>query len=152
MMRKLAVSLLSLLLSAGVSAAENSSLPEVSHDGLAPQKGNVARVLYTGGGEDVLVLRPTIIDLDATVPDIQSAGRSYPLSESSGAMTLHLDLYDSISGQVLARVVDRGSSRSGSRIQWQNSVTNKVDADRMLRRWASALRERLDEGHGQAGS
>lgn len=211
---------LSLLLAAGVSAAGDSSLPEVSHDGLVLQKGKVVRTLYirpgvdfsiykrvailecpvafrknwerdqasggkrisqkdmeemkadlsaeflriftdelqekggypvvTGGGEDVLVLRPAIIDLDVTAPDIQSAGRSYTLSESSGAMTLYLEVYDSLTGQILARAVDRKVSRGSGRIQWQNSVTNKVEADRILRRWASALRERLDEVHGKA--
>lgn len=221
MMRKLVCPLLlSLLLAGGVSAAEDSSLPEVSHDGLVLQKGKVARVLYirpgvdfsiykrlailecpvafrknwerdqtsggkrisqqdmekmkadlsaeflriftdelqnkggypivTGGGEDVMVLRPAIIDLDVTAPDIQSAGRNYTMSESSGAMTLYLEVYDSISGQILARAVDRRVSRGSGRIQWQNSVTNKVEADRMLRRWAGALRERLDEVHGKA--
>lgn len=108
--------------------------------------------IVTGGGDDVLVLRPAIVDLDVTAPDTLGAGRNYTLSESSGAMTLYLELYDSLSGQILARVVDRQTSRGTGRIQWQNSVTNKVEADRILRRWAGALRERLDEVHGKGKS
>ena len=65
-------------------------------------------------------------------------------------MTLYLEIFDSVTGQILARVVDRGEDRGMGRIEWQNAVTNKAEADRILRRWASALRARLDEVHGKA--
>jgi Protein of unknown function (DUF3313) len=102
------------------------------------------------GGDDVLVLRPAILDLDVTAPDTMSAGRSYTLSDSAGAMTLYLELFDSVTGQILARAVDREASRSGGTIQWRNSVTNSAEANRILRRWASALRARLDEVNAKA--
>lgn len=107
--------------------------------------------LVTEGAEDVLVLRPAIIDLEVSAPDTMSAGRSYTLSESAGAMTLYLEVYDSVTSQILARAIDRQADRGTGTIQWQNRVTNKQEADRILRRWASALRERLDEVHGKAG-
>jgi hypothetical protein len=106
--------------------------------------------IVTAGAEDVLILRPAIIDLEVSVPDSMSAGRSYTLSESAGGMTLYLEIFDSVTGQILARAIDRQEDRGTGRIQWQNSVTNKAEADRMLRRWASALRERLDEINGKA--
>jgi hypothetical protein len=106
--------------------------------------------IVTTGAEDVLILRPAIIDLEVSVPDSMSAGRSYTLSESAGGMTLYLEIFDSVTGQILARAIDRQEDRGTGRIQWQNSVTNKAEADRMLRRWASALRERLDEVNGKA--
>ena len=106
--------------------------------------------IVTAGAEDVLILRPAIIDLEVSVPDSMSAGRSYTLSESAGGMTLYLEIFDSVTGQILARAIDRQEDRGTGRIQWQNSVTNKAEADRMLRRWASALRERLDEVNGKA--
>jgi hypothetical protein len=46
--------------------------------------------------------------------------------------------------------VDREADRGGGSIQWQNRVTNRADADRILRRWARALRAALDEVHGKA--
>lgn len=106
--------------------------------------------VVTGAADDVLVLRPAIIDLEVNAIDSMSAGRSYTLSESAGAMTLYLEIFDSVSGQILARAMDRQTDRGTGRIQWQNSVTNKAEADRILRRWAGALRERLDEVHGKA--
>lgn len=113
-------------------------------------KGGYA--IVTSGADDVLILRPAIIDLDVTAPDTMTAGRSYTLSESSGAMTLYLEVYDSVTGQILARAIDRETSRGTGQIRWQNSVTNRAEADRILRRWASALRERLDEVHGKGKS
>jgi hypothetical protein len=102
------------------------------------------------GGDDVLVIRPAIINLDVAAPDTMSAGRSYTLSQSAGEMTLYLEVYDSVTGQLLAKAIDRRSDPGmGGTIQWRNGVTNKADADRMLRRWAKALRERLDEVHGK---
>lgn len=108
--------------------------------------------LVTEGAEDVLILRPAIIDLEVSAPDSMSAGRSYTMSESAGGMTLYLEVFDSVTGQILARAIDRQEDRGMGRIQWQNSVTNKAEADRMLRRWASALRARLDEVQGKAAN
>jgi hypothetical protein len=102
------------------------------------------------GAEDVLILRPAIIDLEVSAPDNMSAGRSYTLSESAGGMTLYLEVFDSVTGQILARAIDRQEDRGMGRIQWQNKVTNKAEADKILRRWAGALRARLDEVSGKA--
>lgn len=106
--------------------------------------------IVTEGAEDVLILRPAIIDLEVSAPDTMTAGRSYTLSESAGGMTLYLEIFDSVTGQILARAIDRQEDRGMGRIQWQNSVTNRAEADRILRRWASALRARLDEVKGKA--
>jgi hypothetical protein len=108
--------------------------------------------IVTTGGEDVLVLRPAIIDLDVTAPDNMTAGRDYTFVSSAGAMTLYLELFDSVSSQIIARAIDRESDTGNGGFQWQTRVTNIADADRILRRWASALRARLDEVHGKKGS
>lgn len=108
--------------------------------------------IVTTGAEDVLVLRPAIVDLDVTAPDTMEPGRQFTLTESAGAMTLYLEVYDSVTSQILARAVDREASRGMGRIQWSNRVTNKQEADRILRRWASALREQLDAVHGKSGT
>lgn len=100
--------------------------------------------VVTTGGDDVLVLRPAIVDLEVTAPDTRTAGRSVTLGESAGGMTLYLELYDGATGQILARAIDRQTDWGTGRIEWRNAVTNKADADRILRRWAKALRDRLD--------
>lgn len=100
---------------------------------------------------DVLLIRPAIIDLVATAPDIPKAGRSYTFVDSRGAATLFIELYDSVSGEVLARAVDRKADRNHGTMQWATRTGGRADAKRILRKWAGWLRERMDEIHGKAG-
>lgn len=96
-------------------------------------------------GDDVLVLRPAIIDLDITAPDNRAAGRSRTYSASTGAATLYIQLFDSVSGEIVGRAADRRVARSpGGVITWTNSVTNLADARRMMGGWADLLVAFLD--------
>jgi hypothetical protein len=94
---------------------------------------------------DVLVLRPAIIDLDITATDTRSAGRSRTATATAGSATLVLELFDSVSGQIIARAADRQRVRSrGGRVAFSNRITNVAEARRMFGSWADILRERLD--------
>ena len=95
-------------------------------------------------GDDMLVLRPAIIDLDVTAPDTRSAGRSRTVTASTGAATLYIQLFDSLSGDIIGRAADRQVARTaGGMMTWSNSVTNTADARRMVGRWADRLVEFL---------
>jgi len=98
-----------------------------------------------------LLIRPAIIDLVASAPDTQSPGRTYTFVDSRGAATLFIELYDSVSGEILARAVDRKADRGHGRMEWTTRVSGRADAKRILRTWAGWLRERMDEIHGKAG-
>lgn len=94
---------------------------------------------------DVLLLRPAIIDLDITAPDVASAGRNSTFTSDAGSATLYIELYDSVSGQILGRAADRQVARNATgTITWTNRVTNANDARRMMRRWAELLRSFLE--------
>lgn len=108
--------------------------------------------VVTTGGEDVLVLRPAIINLDIVAPDSMSTIDERTFSASSGQMTLYLELYDSVTSDILARIIDPESAQGSGMIEWQNEVTNKADADRILKRWAELLRKHLDDAHGGRSS
>ncbi len=98
-----------------------------------------------GAAEDVLLLRPAIIDLDITVPSTRTAGRSRTFTASTGAATLYIQLFDSVSGQIIGRAADRQDvRRGGGTVRWSNRVTNTVDARRMMGRWADKLVGFLD--------
>jgi len=106
--------------------------------------------IVTAAGDDVLLVRPAIIDLDITAPDTMSAGRTHTYTTSSGAATLYIELYDSVTGDILARAADRKEARSaGGYMTYSSRVTNRSDARRMLGRWADQLRVKLDELHGK---
>ena len=102
--------------------------------------------VVTVANEDVLVLRPAIIDLDITAPDVRRAGRSRTFAASTGAATLFLELVDSLSGAPLGRAVDRQAARrAGGTLNWSNRVTNSAEARRVVGRWADLLVEFLQE-------
>jgi len=101
--------------------------------------------LATERGEDVLIVKPAIINLDVRAPDTMSAGRSRIYAESAGEMTLYLELYDSVTDDLLAKALDRQYDRETGYFQWQNRVTNRAAANRILKEWANVLKEGLDE-------
>ena len=103
------------------------------------------------GAEDVLVLRPAIINLDVSAPDKMTPGMSETFTTGAVAMTLYLELYDSVTSQILARFVDADGDREGM-VQVANRVTNKAAADRILTRWADRLRKALDDAHKEMGA
>lgn len=94
---------------------------------------------------DVLLIRAAIIDLDITAPDTSNPGRSRAYTADSGAATLYIELYDSVSGQIIGRALDRQSARNaGSVMRWTTRATNTADARRVFRGWAEKLRGFLD--------
>ena len=102
----------------------------------------------SSGGQDVLVLRPALINIQVSAPDLMTAGRSATYVESAGAMTIYLELWDSASNTILARVMD-GSVDPSVYGQRSSSVTNRAAAERMMRSWADELRNRLDLVRGK---
>ena len=94
--------------------------------------------------EDVLIVKPAIIDLDVNAPDVMSAGRSNTYADHAGSMTLYLELYDSETDDLLAKALDpKADSRAGF-MQWQTGPANRAAAKRMMQPWAEALRKGLD--------
>ncbi len=100
-----------------------------------------------GANEDLLVLKPAILDLDVAAPDTMSAGRNRTYTASAGSMTLAMEFHDSITGDLLGRVKDSKEAPDPGRMQISNSVTNKADGERMLRKWAAMLADALDRAH-----
>ena len=102
-------------------------------------------ILADEAAEDVMIVRPAIINLDVTAPDTMSAGRSRSYTSSAGEMTLYIELYDSISGDIIAKALDRKFDRNAGYYTWASSVSNKAAADRILKGWAEILVNALNE-------
>jgi len=101
-------------------------------------------------GEDVLLVRPAIINLDVNAPDTMRAGRSMSFTSTAGEMTLYIEIYDSITGDLIAKALDRKADTSRqSYYTWTNSVTNKAAAKRILQGWADILLDALNEAKQQ---
>jgi hypothetical protein len=95
--------------------------------------------VVTSSGPDVLVLRPAIINLDISVADAMERIDEVTLTASAGQMTLYMELYDSTTDVLLARVIDPEESRDFGSFAVRNEVTNMADANRILKRWADTL-------------
>lgn len=95
-------------------------------------------------GPEVLLLRPALINVDVVAPDIMRAQMERTWIQSAGEMTLYMELYDSATSTLLARVVDPQAD-DGAFAQQANRATNKAAADRILRSWAELLATHLKE-------
>jgi hypothetical protein len=96
--------------------------------------------VVTEPGADVLILRPAIINLVVSAPDIKSAGMSRSFTGDPGQMTLYLELYDSVSSAILAKIMDaQDAGRRTPAMSYATSVSNIAAADRILESWAKEL-------------
>ena len=96
---------------------------------------------------NTLVIKPAIVDLNVSAPDLRSATNVRTFSNDAGQATLFLELYDGVSGELLARVVNASVAGDDSHYSWATRVSNRADAKRMIRKWAKALRIKFDEAH-----
>jgi uncharacterized protein DUF3313 len=111
------------------------------------QKNGGYQVVDTAA-PDVLVLRPALINIQVSAPDLMAPGRSITYAQSAGQMTLYLELWDSASNTILARVMD---ARVDPQMYGQRSsvVSNRAAAERILESWAVDLHSALDAARGQ---
>lgn len=113
---------------------------------LTTKKGTYRLADQAGPG--VLDVRLAIANLYANAPDTMQPGRTRTYTVSAGEMTLVMELRDSETGAVLARVFDRREARDTGMMTMTNSVTNSAEVRSMARSWARILRERMDAAHG----
>ena len=140
--------------------SQNSGLGRVSSKDMERIKTNVKELfmevfteeLEKGGytlanerAEDVLIVKPAIIDLNINAPDLRNAGMTRTFVDSAGSMTLYLELYDSETDDLLAKALDAKADRDKGWMQWQTGPANRAAGIRMMRPWAEALVSGLDE-------
>ncbi|MBY6187393.1 DUF3313 domain-containing protein [Marinobacter hydrocarbonoclasticus] len=95
--------------------------------------------------DNTLLLRPAIINLDVSSPAANSGPGQSNYVASAGSMTLYMELYDSATLDLIGRVVDSRAAQDTGHFQYANKVTNKAEADKILRRWADLLVKALNE-------
>ena len=100
-------------------------------------------------GPDVMILRPAIINLVVTAPDVATAGRTRTIVSEAGELTLYAELYDSVTNAKFALVMDAEVAGDYGYGRVANRVTNRQALDDTLKYWADLLRKRLDEAHGK---
>ncbi len=103
-------------------------------------------------GTDVLLVRISLLDIVSKVPP-EGAGRTETYLDEFGAATLVLELQDSMSGEILARAVDRRvadpvdgiNGLDTSSLSRANPVTTWSEVRRLSQRWATVVTRRIDQ-------
>ncbi len=96
-------------------------------------------------GRDVLILGGARIDnVSAVPPPNRNIGRGDVYLSQVGQATLVLELRDSMSGEILARSVDRRAAESTWAVE-ASTVTTWAEVRRLARTWARILVNRLDQ-------
>ena len=103
--------------------------------------------VVTEAADDVLLIRPFIINLDIVAPETYGTGRSNSYTRSAGEMTLYIELRDSVSGDLIAKAADRhiDNPNNAGFVTWVNEQTNKSVSIRILKDWADILLVTLNE-------
>jgi len=110
------------------------------------KKGGYEVVTETGA--DVLVVKPAIIDLDVFAPDPQNTSGIWRTvyTDGSGRATLWLELYDSVTSQLLVQAYDTRTNE-GEAFTWRmptNQSSNINDARYAFQSWAKMLVKGLE--------
>lgn len=115
---------------------------------LAAELTKAGYKLADGVGPDVLAVKPQIFDLDvfAPQPGDLAATVANTYTKGVGSATLMIELFDSPTGQLLARAFDQKSSEE-NRSTWtvpRNQASNTGDARRAFADWAAMLAHGLE--------
>ena len=102
----------------------------------------------TSAAPDVLILRPAIVNVRVTAPDIMSSAMDANFITSAGSGTFYLELW-APPHTLLARAMDAQADQQPFAEQG-NSVTNMEAADIILKKWADDPVRHLDATRGKS--
>jgi hypothetical protein len=139
-------------LQGGLSSADvqriREELAKMFRDVFADHLSKAGYPVVETSGDDVLLVEPALINVYITAPNSSSgATRSYTMD--AGRMTLVMQLADSVTAQMLARVVDTTEGLNTQGMQWSTSLANSAEARKAVGQWADALRKALDKINGK---
>ena len=93
-----------------------------------------------------LLFKPRIINLDLYAPDVGgSPGIDRTYARQFLQATLFLEVYDAVSGEILARWVDTRKDPDYGYFDWANRITNAERARIVVRSWTKRMVEGLEK-------
>jgi hypothetical protein len=103
--------------------------------------------LVTEPGPDVLRVGVRVQDIAARSPGrrVGGMGRASFALETIGELTLVIELRDSESEELLARVFDRQAIEGAAMLSGDNVISTWQGVEQLVARWASSTREGLDQ-------
>ena len=67
-------------------------------------------------------------------------------------MTLYVELFDSLTSDLIVKAIDAKADRGSSFMQWQTKGRNKLAAEKMLKDWAERLSSALGDANNVASA
>jgi hypothetical protein len=123
-----------------------SKLADLLNDVLTSELSEKGGYIVTDSvAADVMRMTPRVLDLDIVAPDRVRDHIGYSLADSQGHMTLELDIYDALSGELLATTSRFEKDPLKGYLEWTTSGTNRTAGRFMLQRWSTWLRDGLDQ-------
>jgi hypothetical protein len=114
---------------------------------LARELSDAGYALADGNGPGVMRFTPRVADLDVVAPDRVSETIVDHLTDYQGSLTLELDIYDSVSGELLAITRQHQEDPYKGYMERTTSATNRRAFRLMMERWAGWLVEQIDSVH-----
>lgn len=131
-----------------VTEEQKARFGQIVEETLLDELGKSAKFTLVGEpGPDVLQIRVALLDVVSYVPP-EPIGRSEIYLSEVGEVTLVLEIRNSMTDAILVRAIDRDSIGDDGMMSSSNKVTNTSDVKRLIRKWMSTLRERLDSFSG----
>jgi hypothetical protein len=127
-----------------------AGLSQMFHDEFAKRLAKGGYVLADANDDDVLIVQAALTNLYINAPQTNSASVSRTFSMDAGHVSMVMQLSDSVTQQLLARVVDTQQGLDNGHLSWTTSVSNSAEAQRIIGIWAEALRKALDRVNGKA--
>ena len=118
---------------AEILAAARSNFDDIFRDAFA----EAGYPVVTAPAADAMRVSTAIINLYLNAPDTMSADRSRAYTANAGEATLVMEVRDSMTGALLARVVDRRETMKSATPQLATRVSNTSDFRRLFKDWAS---------------
>jgi hypothetical protein len=136
-----------------ISASDRETIKQraakVVNDAFVKELQRGGYPVVTEAGPDVLLVKISILNLVVTAPNVMSAGMNTTYARSPGQATILAELFDSETGQALARVIDTQQPQGFGGMM--SSVTNMQAGQQVANQWAKILRNGLDRAREQVG-
>lgn len=113
-------------------------------DVFAEELGRAGYEIVTAPGPSVLRVSPSITNLYVNAPDPQGASSARTYAANAGEAKMVLEVRDSVSNALLARVVDERETRENFGLQQASRLTNESDFRGLFRSWAAVSARGLE--------
>jgi len=127
-----------------------SRLAAMLHKTLVKEFARGGYVLAESPDQDVLRVKPGIVDADFAAPEVGDAKSTVVMDE--GRMTLSLQGYDAPSGALVARARDEERDPKERQAKRADRISAYVLAQRIFDEWAAEVRSALDVAQVKAGA